>query len=198
MSPGVSRRTGTREAIRTRTLGQPWLVNALAYETCFERKAGWDRSHAITADDVAEAREALLVRRVTHLDQLADKLREDRVRRVVEPMLSGPAKAINRPPDRGKSSPPNGSKQVRTMPGWLKRGTSSATIRRISSTWSAACRRSPPRLNRHCSMDCRQPTERYSPTVSGRRCTSVGLSGTCRPHRNSLAADGVTSSAASN
>ena len=70
MPPGVSRRTGTREAIRTRTLGQPWLVNALAYET-LERKAGRDRSHAITADDVAEAREALIVRRVTHLDQMA-------------------------------------------------------------------------------------------------------------------------------
>ncbi len=80
---------GAREAIWTQTLGQPWLVNALAYETCFKRKAGRDRSRAITADDVAEAREALIVRRVTHLDQLADKLREDRVRRVVEPMLSG-------------------------------------------------------------------------------------------------------------
>ena len=78
-----------REAIWTRTLGQPWLVNALAWETCFERKAGRDRTRAVTADDVAEAREALIVRRVTHLDQLADKLREDRVRRVVEPMLSG-------------------------------------------------------------------------------------------------------------
>ena len=78
-----------REAIWTQTLGQPWLVNALAYETCFEHKAGRDRSRAITADDVAEAREGLIVRRVTHLDQLADKLREDRVRRVIEPMLSG-------------------------------------------------------------------------------------------------------------
>ena len=78
-----------REAIWTQTLGQPWLVNALAWETCFERKAGRDRSRAVSADDVAEAREQLIVRRVTHLDQLADKLREDRVRRVVEPMLSG-------------------------------------------------------------------------------------------------------------
>ena len=78
-----------REAIWTQTLGQPWLVNALAYETCFERKAGRDRTRAVSADDVAEAREGLIVRRVTHLDQLADKLREDRVRRVVEPMLSG-------------------------------------------------------------------------------------------------------------
>ena len=80
---------GAREAIWAWTLGQPWLVNALAYETCFKRKAGRDRSRAVTADDVAEAREALIVRRVTHLDQLADKLREERVRRVVEPMLSG-------------------------------------------------------------------------------------------------------------
>ena len=78
-----------REAIWTQTLGQPWLVNALAYETCFKSKAGRDRTRAVSADDVAEAREALIVRRVTHLDQLADKLREDRVRRVVEPMLSG-------------------------------------------------------------------------------------------------------------
>jgi hypothetical protein len=31
------------------------------------------------------------VRRVTHLDQLADKLREARVRRVIEPMLAGTA-----------------------------------------------------------------------------------------------------------
>ncbi len=78
-----------REAIWTQTLGQPWLVNALACETCFESKAKRDRSRPITAADIAEAREGLIVRRVTHLDQLADKLREDRVRRVVEPMLSG-------------------------------------------------------------------------------------------------------------
>ena len=31
---------GAREAIWTRTLGQPWLVNALAWETCFRSKAG--------------------------------------------------------------------------------------------------------------------------------------------------------------
>ncbi len=78
-----------REAIWTQTRGQPWLVNALAFETCFESKAGRDRSREITGAEVAEAREALIVRRVTHLDYLADRLREERVRRVVEPMLSG-------------------------------------------------------------------------------------------------------------
>jgi len=31
----------------------------------------------------------LILRRDTHLDQLADKLREDRVKRVIEPIVSG-------------------------------------------------------------------------------------------------------------
>ena len=77
------------EAIRTQTRGQPWLVNALAWEVCFRSEAGRDRSRPITADDILEARERLIERRETHLDQLADKLQEDRVRRVVEPLLSG-------------------------------------------------------------------------------------------------------------
>jgi hypothetical protein len=69
--------------------GQPWLVNALAYETCFELSAGRDRTQPITAELLDEAKEALILRRETHLDQLADKLREPRVRRVIEPLLSG-------------------------------------------------------------------------------------------------------------
>ena len=77
------------ETVCEQTRGQPWLVNALAYEACFERKAGRDRSRAITAEDILEARETLILRRDTHLDQFGDKLREDRVRRVIEPMLSG-------------------------------------------------------------------------------------------------------------
>ena len=71
------------------TRGQPWLVNALAYETCFEDRAGRDRSRPIDLDAVHEARERLVLRRDTHLDQLVDKLREPRLRRVIEPLLSG-------------------------------------------------------------------------------------------------------------
>jgi hypothetical protein len=37
----------------------------------------------------ATAKENLILRRETHLDQLADKLREERVRRVIEPILVG-------------------------------------------------------------------------------------------------------------
>ena len=73
----------------TLTQGQPWLVNALAYDACFRHKPGRDRSRPVTADAVTQARERLISRRETHLDQLADKLQEDRVRRVVGPLLSG-------------------------------------------------------------------------------------------------------------
>ena len=82
----------TEDALRlilTRTAGQPWLVNALCRETCFDDKAGRDRTRPITEQAVLEAQERLILARVTHLDNLADKLREERVRRVVEPILAG-------------------------------------------------------------------------------------------------------------
>ena len=77
------------EAVWTQTRGQPWLVNALCAGACFDNKAGRDRSRAIEVDDVYAAREELILSRRTHLDQLAHKLEEERVRRVVEPLLSG-------------------------------------------------------------------------------------------------------------
>lgn len=81
------------------TAGQPWLVNALAYTACFERKAGRDRSQPITADHIQAAKEQLIQDRVTHLDQLADKLKEPRVRRVVEALLVGNQQADAIPMD---------------------------------------------------------------------------------------------------
>ena len=76
------------ETVWTQTQGQPWLVNALADEACFYGVAQ-DRRHPVTADAIHTAQEQLILRRETHLDQLADKLKEERVRRVVEPLLSG-------------------------------------------------------------------------------------------------------------
>ncbi|MDE0220967.1 MAG: hypothetical protein OXJ90_16995 [Spirochaetaceae bacterium] len=75
--------------VGTRTAGQPWLVNALCYDACFRHKPGRDRSRPISADAVLEAQERLIQRRDTHIDDLANKLREERVRRVVEPILTG-------------------------------------------------------------------------------------------------------------
>ena len=77
------------DSVWTQTRGQPWLVNALCAEACFDNKAGRDRSRTIEVDDVYAAREELILSRRTHLDQLAHKLEEARVRRVVEPLLSG-------------------------------------------------------------------------------------------------------------
>ena len=77
------------ETVWTKTCGQPWLVNALCRRACFDAEAGRDRSRAIARGDLLDAQERLVLSRQTHLDQLADKLREDRVRRVVEPILSG-------------------------------------------------------------------------------------------------------------
>jgi len=81
------------------TQGQPWLVNALAYETCFNMKNGRDRSCPVTAEMIVQAREHLIEKRVTHLDQLADKLQEPRVRRVIEPMLAGLSLEVVNPDD---------------------------------------------------------------------------------------------------
>ena len=73
------------------TCGQPWLVNALAYEACLRAKPGVDLAQPVGVPAIDAAKEALILRRVTHLDQLADKLREERVRRVILPMLAGSA-----------------------------------------------------------------------------------------------------------
>ena len=74
----ASGQTFTEEAMRlilTRTAGQPWLVNALCREACFEDQVGRDRSRPITADAILAAQERLILRRDTHIDDLAHKLR---------------------------------------------------------------------------------------------------------------------------
>lgn len=76
-----------RERVFALTLGQPWLVNALA-KVCVEELAQ-DVSMSITVAHVNQAKEVLIERRQTHLDQLTDKLREERVRAVIEPILAG-------------------------------------------------------------------------------------------------------------
>jgi hypothetical protein len=81
------------------TEGQPWLVNALAYEVCFKMKEGRDRQKEITASMIEQAKENLILRRETHLDQLADKLKEERVKRVIGPILSGVMEAEKIPHD---------------------------------------------------------------------------------------------------
>jgi len=71
------------------TQGQPWLVNALGYEMTWRDKVARNRSIPITLERYQAARERLIQSRITHLDQLTDKLREARVHRVIAPLLVG-------------------------------------------------------------------------------------------------------------
>ncbi len=80
----------TQQAIATAfdlTQGEPWLVNALAKEVV--EKMVRDRSVAITHEHILTAKEILIARQDTHLDFLVEKLREKRVKDIIEPMLAG-------------------------------------------------------------------------------------------------------------
>jgi hypothetical protein len=71
------------------TAGQPWLVNALANEIVAEMAV--PAAEPVTPAHVEEAKERLILARATHLDALAARLTEPRVRRVIEPVLAGAA-----------------------------------------------------------------------------------------------------------
>jgi len=69
------------------TQGQPWLVNAIAKE--ITEYIAEDPTVPITPDLVNQAKEILIKRQDTHLDSLAERLREDRVRAIIQPILAG-------------------------------------------------------------------------------------------------------------
>ena len=68
--------------------GQPWLTNALANEIVAELLKD-DYSQDITPDLVETAKERLIEQRQTHLDSLADKIDEPRVRPIVMSIITG-------------------------------------------------------------------------------------------------------------
>ncbi len=67
--------------------GHPWLTNALADQIV--RRDVKDRSVPIAALHVEAAKETIILERRTHIDSLVARLREPRVRRILEPMLAG-------------------------------------------------------------------------------------------------------------
>ncbi len=79
------------------TRGQPWLVNALARQVV-TREAS-DPATTVRAEHVEKAKEALILRRDTHIDSLIKRLREARIRRVIEPILAGELPAEEVPED---------------------------------------------------------------------------------------------------
>ncbi len=69
------------------TQGQPYLANALAKVAVEELQP--DLAQPITISEIEQSKEILIQRRETHLDSLAERLREERVRNVIEPIILG-------------------------------------------------------------------------------------------------------------
>lgn len=68
--------------------GQPWLTNALANQLVSEILKN-DFTQSITLAHVQHAKDELIQRRDTHLDSLIDKLREERLKPLVQNIISG-------------------------------------------------------------------------------------------------------------
>jgi hypothetical protein len=74
--------------IYEQTCGQPWLVNAVAREVIV-KELNNDFSKPVTEELAAKAIQIIILRRDTHIDSLLERLKEERVRRVIEPMILG-------------------------------------------------------------------------------------------------------------
>ncbi len=70
------------------TQGQPWLVNAVARE-CVEKICKEDYSIPITQEMVEIAINNIIITRGTHFDSLMERLKEERVRKVIQPLILG-------------------------------------------------------------------------------------------------------------
>ncbi len=70
------------------TQGQPWLTNALARQIV-AKILKYDFSREITLELLEEAEQKLILRRDTHLDSMVDKLKEKRVKSIVQAVIRG-------------------------------------------------------------------------------------------------------------
>ncbi len=86
------------EFIFEQTQGQPWLVNAIAREA-IEKICKSDCSIAITQEMSRQAIQNIILARGTHFDSLMERLKEERVRNVIQPLILGDNMAVDRASD---------------------------------------------------------------------------------------------------
>jgi type II secretory pathway predicted ATPase ExeA len=79
---------GAIKLVWEQTQGQPWLVNAIAREVIVKILKS-DYTKPVTAELVTQAIQNIILARPTHIDSLLERLKEDRVRSVIEPMILG-------------------------------------------------------------------------------------------------------------
>ncbi|MFZ2958612.1 MAG: ATP-binding protein, partial [Candidatus Ozemobacteraceae bacterium] len=70
------------------TCGQPWLVNAIAQKCAWNLVPQESRAE-ITVDHIRQAKELLISDRAVHLDSLGERLKDPRVKRIVESIMVG-------------------------------------------------------------------------------------------------------------
>jgi hypothetical protein len=68
--------------------GQPWIVNSL-FKRATMRILDRDSAETVTVDHIQEARKQMIEARETHLDALGERLRDQRIRRVVQTIITG-------------------------------------------------------------------------------------------------------------
>jgi hypothetical protein len=81
----------TREAldyVYDQSRGQPWIVNSL-FQRATMRILDENSRETVTLDHILEAREQMIQARETHLDALAYRLEDPRIRKVVETLVTG-------------------------------------------------------------------------------------------------------------
>lgn len=79
--------------------GQPWIVNSLFLRATM-RVLQEDNYETVTLDHIIAAREQMIHARETHLDSLGVRLRDPKIRRIIELILVG-----NNDPDIGRTNP---------------------------------------------------------------------------------------------
>ncbi|MDR1908993.1 MAG: PD-(D/E)XK nuclease domain-containing protein [Spirochaetaceae bacterium] len=70
--------------------GQPWIVNSL-FQRATMRVLDEESSETVTVEHIKEARQQMILARETHLDALAYRLEDPKIRSVMETLITGAA-----------------------------------------------------------------------------------------------------------
>ena len=68
--------------------GQPWIVNSL-FKRATMRVLDQESTETVTFTHIEQARQQMILARETHLDALAVRLEDQKIRRVIEPIVTG-------------------------------------------------------------------------------------------------------------
>ncbi|WP_010255600.1 hypothetical protein [Treponema primitia] len=80
--------TEALDYIYDQSMGQPWIVNSL-FSRATMRVLEQDSTETVTIDHIREARKQMIQARETHLDALGERLRDQRIRKVIQTIITG-------------------------------------------------------------------------------------------------------------